>query len=584
MPYTKRLSNQSGQAAAFFTLSLFPIVAAVGFTLDLQTQMEREVKAQAVLDAAVLAAARVRQAGATDSEIEAALANFVTPQIDGLPGFDCNAPDVTLPSDELTIEATLSCTQDTAMMSILGRETVDVTVAATSNYAINALDVAFMIDVSGSMKSGNRLVDLKAAMTSALDILLPSTAPPEVVANTRVAMASYGSMLNAGPFFEQVTGLPPTRTYSDTVLSEITDSEIDPGQRYSEMKIYLYNADTSDRIAEIGNAAMIKVDPADLTNVTVVVDPKPSYYRYDEIESFEFSLTGTETAYKAESVEPYTLYGDSGMGSLDGEAWQTGKYELRITAFDENGLAGNEVFEKTIEFELFVEGDMRSTDKTFTLTSTCVWERDGPEKFTDAPPGPGNYLAAHSAWYKQFDPSSPNGYWAVGFNEYGEQEHTGSRCRTPEPIELTNQRSALDTYVSTLSAEGATAGHLGVAWTWYLISDRWSGIFDGSAAPASFTDGEVQKAVILMTDGDFNTIGHRNQGDSATQARALCQGMKDKNIRIFAVAFKAPPAGQSVLSDCASNSGTYFNATNKDELQDAYKRIAMALSDLRIAE
>lgn len=584
MPYTKRLSNQSGQAAAFFAISLFPIVAAIGFTLDLQTQMEREVKAQAVLDAAVLAAARVRQTGASNNEIKVALANFVTPQIDHLPGFDCDPPVVTLPSDDLSIEARISCTQDTAMMSILGRETVDVTVDSTSSYAVNALDVAFMIDISGSMKTANRLVDLKTAMTGALDILLPSTAPPEVVAKTRVAMASYGSMLNAGPYFEKVTGLPPTRTYSDTILSEISDSEIDPGQRHSEMKIYLYNADTSDRIAEIGNAAMIKVDPADLTNVTVVVDPKPSYYRYDDIESFEFSLTGTKTAYKAESVEPYTLYGDSGMGSLDGEAWQTGKYELSIRAFDENGLAGREVFEKTIEFELFVEGELRSTDKTFTLTSTCVWERDGTEKFTDASPGPGKYLAAHSAWYRQFDSSSPDGYWAVGFNEHGEQDHTGSRCRTPEPVELTNQRNALDRYVSTLTAEGSTAGHLGVAWTWYLISDRWSAIFDGSAAPASFTDGETQKAVILMTDGDFNTIGHRNQGDSATQARALCQGMKDKNIRIFAVAFKAPPAGQSVLRDCASSSGTYFNATNADDLQNAYKQIAVALSDLRIAE
>lgn len=577
-------SNQSGQMAAFFAISLLPVLAAIGVTLDYQTQLERQVKAQAVLDAAVLAAARVRQTGASDEDIEAALADFITPQVDYLPGFSCLPPDVSLPADELMIEATLACTQETAIMGLLGKDTVGVTVDSTSSYAINALDVAFMIDVSGSMKGGNRLVDLKAAMSDALDILLPSSAPPEVTANTRVAMASYGSMLNAGPFFEKVTGLPPTRSYSDTVLTEIQDSEINRGQHYSEAKIYLYEADTGDRIAEFGNGAMIKVEPEQLDNITVVVEPKVTYHRYDEIESIEFVLTGEETANQAESVEPYSLYGDSGIDNLTGADWKVGKYELRIKAFDENGLAGHEVFDKSIEFELFIEGQMRATDQSFTLTSTCVWERDGDEKFTDGPPGPGDYLAAHSAWYKQFDDSSPDGYWAVGFNENGEQDHTGPLCRTPEPVELTNERGDLDTYVRTLSAEGSTAGHLGVAWTWYLISDRWRSVFDGTAAPAMYTNDQVQKAVVLMTDGAFNKIGHRHQGDSSTQARALCEGMKAKNIKIFAVAFKAPASGQSVLSDCASGPDTYFAAANTAELKAAYKKIAVALSDLRIAE
>ena len=584
MPRQNFRSNQSGQTAIFFAISLFPIIAAAGFCLDYQTQLERQVKVQAVLDAAVLAAARVRQTGASEDDIEAALTNFVTPQVDYLPGLDCAPPNVTVPADELSIKATLSCTQKTSLMALLGQETVGVKVASTSNYAINALDVAFMIDVSGSMRNGNRLVDLKAAMTDALDILLPSSAPPEATANTRIAMASYGSMLNAGPYFEQVTGLTATRTYSDTIETEIQDSEIDRGRRYSEIKIYLYDADTGDRIAEIGHGAIVKVEPEQLNSVTIVVEPKSSYHRYDELDSIEFALSGTKTANQVESVEPYSLYGDSGMDALDGERWQTGTYELRLRAFDGNGATGREILDKTLEFELFVEGDTRSTDLSYTLTSTCVWERDGDEKFTDAPPGPGNYLAAHSAWYKRYNANSPGGYWAVGFNEHGEQDHTGPLCRTPAPIELTNKRSDLDTYVSTLRANGSTAGHLGVAWTWYLISDRWSSVFDDTAAPAMYTDNDVQKAVILMTDGDFNIVGHRGQGDSATQARALCDGMKDKGIKIFAVAFKAPADGQSTLSDCASSSDTYFNAENTGDLKAAYQQIAVALSDLRIAE
>jgi len=87
-----------------------------------------------------------------------------------------------------------------------------------------------------------------------------------------------------------------------------------------------------------------------------------------------------------------------------------------------------------------------------------------------------------------------------------------------------------------------------------------------------------------MTDGAFNIVGHLNQGDSPTQASALCDGMKDRNILVYAVAFKAPTLGQDILRDCATHAGTFFNATSKTELEAAYKQIAAQLSDLRLSK
>lgn len=583
MSLSKLMSDSSGNVIMIFAFSLIPICGLVGAGIDYQIRSERALKAQAALDAAVLAGAKALQAGATNTEVTANVAHFVSRHLDASPGLNCTPPTVTVPTGEYTIEAELECTQATSLMHLLGRSTLPVNVESTATYSITSIDIAFMFDVSGSMQGNNRLVDLRSAATDALDILLPSSAPTALVENTRIAMSSYASMLNAGPFFEQVTGLPPTRTYTETVAIPMDDSDQVRGDRYSSVRIFLYEANTGNQIAEIGHNAVVKVEPHHLNNVTIVAEPKPGHPHFGDFESFEFRLSGPVTANAAESVEPYALYGDSGMANLTGRQWSTGKYELDLVGYDGNGLTGTQVFSETIEFELFKDGDVKTSDESFTLTSTCVWERDGNEQFTDAPPGPGNYLAAHGAWFHQFSPDSPDGFWRVGFNENGERRETGLLCPDPTPMELTNNRSVLDTYVSTLRAGGYTAGHLGVAWSWYLISDRWGSVFDNSAEPAAFTDPDIKKAVILMTDGAFNVVGHSGPGDSATQARALCNGMKAKGVLVYAVAFKAPLAGQNVLNDCATSDDTYFNATNRQELKNAYQQIAVELSELRLS-
>jgi len=586
MPFflTRFKTNQAGQVVVLFALMLVPMCAVCGFCLDYQTKLQRTLKVQAVLDSAVLAAARAKQTGASDSQVKSVLINFVTPQIAQMPGLSCTTPTVTLSSTDEQIVTDIECKQGTTLMSMIGQETMPFGVDSASDYAIGHLDVAFMFDVSDSMRSGNRLVDLKVAAKEAIDILLPSTASSEATKNTRIAMASYGSTLNAGQYFEQVTGVPATRTYSDTFETEIQDSEIKRGSRFREMAIELYDADTNAKISRLGPGAVIKVDPSALDNMTIVVSLRPAHTLYDDLESIRFELSGQVTTDKDEDVPPYSLYGDSGSGDVEGAPWTSGNYTLRIRAYDENGARGSKLFDEDIDFELFVDGDTRTTSIEHTLTSTCVWERDGNEAFTDAPPSAGNYFAHHKAWYRPFSAYAAGGVWDVGFNQSGEQRATGSSCETPPPVELTNNRTTLTNYISTLTSKGSTAGHLGVAWTWYLISDRWSAIFDGTATPAGFDNSEIKKAVVLMTDGEFNTRGYLYQGNSTEQAQKICDNMKLKHIEIYSVAFNAPTAGQEILKYCASDPSFYHESDTAEELKRAYKDIAVSLSELRLSK
>ena len=86
-----------------------------------------------------------------------------------------------------------------------------------------------------------------------------------------------------------------------------------------------------------------------------------------------------------------------------------------------------------------------------------------------------------------------------------------------------------------------------------------------------------------MTDGAFNTEVFPEQGDSDDQARDLCDNMKAKDIKVYAVALNAPQAGKDVLSDCATGPDYYFEPETADELTEAYQKIATSISDLRIS-
>lgn len=576
-------SDQAAQVVVIFAFCLVPIFGVAGFCIDYQHKLQRMQKVQSVVDSAVLAAARVKQTGATDLDTKLAATNFITPQIDSLSGLNCDSPVITLTNDD-EIQAKVTCAQDTTLSKVVGHNLMHFETVAASHYSVGKLDVAFVFDASHSMNGGNRMPALRAAAIEAIDTLLPNGAPFEIIENTRVAMASYSTMHNAGPFFEQVTNVEPTRTYYHSVDTEMTDNDEDDGDLFDEMFIGLYDADNGNLIAEIGNDAVIKVRHSQLDDIAIAITLNSSHSLYSDVESMRLELSGRETADKTENVPPYSLYGDSGIANLVGERWRSGDYTLRVRAYRENALAGHKVFDEEIKFKLFVDGDTITSEISHTITSTCVYERDGDEAFTDAPPGPGNYLAHQQAWFKTIPTHPDGGYWQVGFNKYGERRASGSGCSTKPPVELTNNRSRLINYVSTLSTDAYTAGHMGVAWSWYLISDRWGSVFDGSATPVSYTDPDIKKAVILMTDGAFNFYGHRDQGNAAAQARSLCDNMKLKHIDIYSVAFRAPASGQAVLRYCASNPGYYFEASNAADLKEAYKEIALSLSDLRISQ
>jgi Flp pilus assembly protein TadG len=216
-----------------------------------------------------------------------------------------------------------------------------------------------------------------------------------------------------------------------------------------------------------------------------------------------------------------------------------------------------------------VKHEWKCTDVSGVDQDTCVVERQGLNSTTGAAPVGVDKLP-------NVPSPTPSGYSCPPSTVLGLQGKS-------QRAEVTD---TIDSYLAT----GATAGHIGTAWGWYLLSPDWAGVL-GANAPKPYSDALVDKYTIIMTDGVFNRSYLTGSTDATTMANesyaqfgALCNGMKAKGIKIFTVGFDLnDPRALSELAACASGPGNFFDAKTGADLKQSFKEIAKKLNTLRVA-
>ena len=166
-------------------------------------------------------------------------------------------------------------------------------------------------------------------------------------------------------------------------------------------------------------------------------------------------------------------------------------------------------------------------------------------------------------------------------------------CPNARLVPLTSDKQLLINTVNTYQANGCTGGHLGATWAWNLVSPNWGNVWPATSTPAPYNDGRTLKAVILMTDGLFNTAfvnGGSSCNDnlplSSNIARQMCDAMKAKGVIVYTVGFRLAGnvAAKATLDYCASGPARALAAENGQQLDDAFKNIAVQLNNLRLAK
>ncbi len=168
---------------------------------------------------------------------------------------------------------------------------------------------------------------------------------------------------------------------------------------------------------------------------------------------------------------------------------------------------------------------------------------------------------------------------------------TSTSCNPSATIvPLTTDREKLKTAIDGFKASGYTAGQLGTAMAWYLISPNWKNVWPKASEPTPYGTAKVDKIAVLMTDGVYNTLQGQSYGDNSTeattalnQAKALCTGMKGKSITVYTVGFNLDStAAKNMLKSCATSNDHYYDTSGGDALKAAFRDIALKISKLRL--
>ncbi|MGE0626769.1 MAG: pilus assembly protein TadG-related protein [Hyphomicrobiaceae bacterium] len=224
----------------------------------------------------------------------------------------------------------------------------------------------------------------------------------------------------------------------------------------------------------------------------------------------------------------------------------------------------------------------------------CVTEREGTEQFTDAAPGAGAYVKAYAANNNANDNSN-----------YSNSGNCSDPSSSEMIVPLTNDKVALKSSIDALTDGGTTAGTLGTAWAWYLISPNWANVWPEASRPQPYSGlttlgpsgrPALEKIVVLMTDGAYNTYDGGQSSLSSTtisdRAVSLCTGMKAAGIKVYTVGFDlgSDELAISTLKSCASREANdpvdqpsyFYNTSTGDELRQAFRDIALKIATLRL--
>lgn len=220
--------------------------------------------------------------------------------------------------------------------------------------------------------------------------------------------------------------------------------------------------------------------------------------------------------------------------------------------------------------------------KTYTYEKTeCVVERKGAERYTDAAPGSDTYVMT---------------LFNTTYSTY-----TKGKCglsAKDELVPLTTDKELLKSRIQSLELSGSTAGQIGTAWAWYTLSPNWNTLWPADRQASAYNT-ETRKIAILMTDGEYNLAsdsrgvqegmpgaGSPVNADSTTQARAICQNMKDKGILVYTVGFALGKNATAIatMNKCATNASTAYKAENGAQLKQAFRDIALKIANLYLTQ
>ena len=168
-----------------------------------------------------------------------------------------------------------------------------------------------------------------------------------------------------------------------------------------------------------------------------------------------------------------------------------------------------------------------------------------------------------------------------------------------ELLPLTNNKQDVLNKIEEMIANGVTHINLGAVWGWRVLSPS-----EPYTNGVAYEDENFNKAIIIMTDGanfisssfrQYSGYGRLFEGKLGTTRRFaaqneldnrltdVCTKIKAKGILVYTIVFQLFSTSiQNLMSNCATDSGKFYNSPSGADLESAFRAIGAELSNLRV--
>lgn len=526
-----------GTIAVAFGLLAPVLIGSVGVAMDLSQAYLVRQRLHGALDASALSAAAVLEED--DDEIEQRVKDFLQmnypPEKIGFIRMDEVQVDVS--ESEVTVFAQAHFS--TSFMSILGFETIAVSSSSTIRRIAGAnIELALVLDISGSMNNNNKINDLKDAAKSLIDTVVYSN---QTEYYSKIAIVPYGLAVNVGGYASAVRGSVATSPHA-TITGATKANPIvitAAGHGFSnDQKVFI-----------TGVAGMTQ-----LNNKLYTV--------------------------KGKTTNTFQLYNASGSSTVNG----TSGYSTYTSGG--NGWCA------TAGCQYYKFNSASGQSNKIAQINTCVSERTGTEAYTDVAPDANpvgrNYTSIGTS--------------AMGFSASTNVCLTSTIVPlTSDKVALSDAIDAMTATGSTGGQVGVAWGWYMLSPNWgHIWSDEENvpaeyGTEELHKVMVLMTDGEYNSphcnGMISAdaTSGSGSSSDHINcnstNGNAYDQSEQLCDAMKDAGIEIYTVGFQvdAYPAGEALMEYCAQDAAHFFTADDGTELNSVFRRIAQSVSEIYLS-
>lgn len=613
--------DERGVFAVIFGLMALVLVAMAGAAVDYTSMETARNKMQIALDSAALGLAP-KIYTQTEEQLRISAQDLVIERLnDKSLTVTVDSADATTETGTLELKGTITVPMAFVMLVGIQNMTTNITSEATRG-SVN-LEVAVALDTTGSMGTTG-IATLQTALSTLIPLVVHDQQTPTY---SKMALVPYSTAVNVGAAYTveargSITGSTAVSGADwkyGTAKSITAITKANPGVVTTSVD---HNYATGDIVYISGVAGMTQVNGKYYKVVPVSGQSKKfqlqtvaganvntgSYSTFtsggtaQRCYNATCDIGVTSTAHGLATNDYVIFTGVKGMTQLN-----YGNPDYRVFRMTK---LSNDVF--TINSSPF--GVWNSTTfSAYTSSGNSFCTKYGCEYYkigsgsTMYRPTPSCVTERMTDSFKDVAPSTTP--LSINYTS------GGSCSGSPVKIQpLTADKAKLNAYTvkDYLKPSGGTAGQIGTAWAWYLVSPNFAELFDDpvttvggdfESRPASYEAPNTMKVVIIMTDGEYNTEYCKgvdvddvscDAPDGTTgsmlgplgQAEDLCAAMDAKKVIVYTVGFNLPATGTAVdlLKKCASEEKNFKLASNNADLIKAFREIGENISDLRLSQ